>query len=329
MEGLAEMVILVLILTAPGVLGFFGIYPFIVLGMWHQSRKMEQKVLSAVPKPDKGWIHFSVSGCLDLESSWWEKLSWPPRDTQYNHGSEGERLLKHHLSTNVSSDYICIPNLMVDTKLDADLVLIGPNGIWVLESKYISGHISLRNGIWSRKKSFYSPGGVLNSKVDNLGTIEDQWLREKSAIENTLNRSFPAITKAHPALVKGGLVFSHNRSSIDADSSSRVPWGNFKMWAGEINASGDNTGHPQKPILSESEVMDIAEVLLAQSKRIDPNQTRSSVGVENIVYINQKRKFKELSEKYFQQMEPEGTNEKSKRIAEEFERDRYSMQLEG
>jgi len=303
--GLAETAIRMLVISAPAIIGFFLISPIVIMGMWIQARNMDTKGRKGVPKPAIDRINFSVPKNLDLESTWWERLARTPRPIQFNHGYRGEQLLLKYLDENIISDHICIINLMVGNKLDADLVLIGPNGVWILESKYISGVIHLNSGVWSREKSFYAPGGYLRSKKDYLGDIEGQWIREKKAVDITINRSFPSITKAHPSLVKGGLVFSHNRSRVIVDSDSNVPWGNFKMWASVINKHQDNGGHPQESTISKTQVFDIVEVLLERSRKISPSQVRSSINIASEVYNDRKRGIVLLSEQHCRKLEPQ------------------------
>lgn len=320
LEGLAETAIWLLVLSSPAIVGFLLISPLVFLGLWIQERNMDTKGRKGVPKPAIGNVSFTVPETLDLESTWWERLSRSPRPIRYNHGSQGEQILLKYLNESVLSDYICIINLMVGNKLDADLVLIGPYGVWILESKYISGVIRLNKGVWSREKSFYAPGGYLRSKMDYLGDIEDQWIRERKAVEITINKSLPSISNTHPSLVNGGLVFTHNRSRIIVDSDSSVPWGNIIKWVSVINNHKDNNGRSQESSLTKSQILKIADVLLERSRKINPSQTRSSIDIASAVYNDRKRGIAMLSEQYGQNLEPHGPINKAISTAEGIEK---------
>ena len=142
--------------TRVGVLGLF--IATIVMGK--RNRRLVKEGPKTTRKPDIWTREFPVSGWLDLERGWWRILCSSPIPIEYAHGDKGEEELVTRLANRLPDDHYCIKKLMVGKHLDADIVVVGPSGIWVLESKYINGTIRVRNGNWSKAKEYFGPGGV-------------------------------------------------------------------------------------------------------------------------------------------------------------------------
>jgi hypothetical protein len=123
---------------------------------------------------------------------------------------------------------------LVTQSLDADVLVLGPNGIWVLESKFWAGQVVCRKGTWYQVKDVYQRGGAVDKKVTSYGiNPDDQWLREQSMVVETLRRRVPdhAFLLKH---VNGGLVFSHPEVELLIDNSCKVQWGKVENWAETI-----------------------------------------------------------------------------------------------
>lgn len=212
-----------------------GFIVYLILQNRVRNKQKQGPTLPSKPGPDLA-PSLSKSDWLNLHDFW--ELRLQTTGLQFvdrNYGDIGEARLVEALSNRLSDDYVCIKGVMVEDNLDADAVVLGPSGIWVLESKYYSGTITLRNGQWTRQKTYYAPGGVLTRKEDHFHDLEDQWLREKTAVENIIQKNNLETTS-----VLGGIVFTHAESALDADSSSRVPFGDIHQWCNVIADERDS-----------------------------------------------------------------------------------------
>ena len=69
----------------------------------------------------------------------------------YSGGWEGEKQVMKLLSSKLSDDYFLINNLYLrGSGGDIDHVVLGPSGIFVLETKNWSGDITCNGDIWQR-----------------------------------------------------------------------------------------------------------------------------------------------------------------------------------
>ena len=221
---------------------------------------------------------YQTSFWMDLERAWWSRLQSSPIATEYVHGDIGENELVTRLATCLPDDHICIKNLLVGKRLDADIVVVGPSGVWILESKYISGTIRVRDGLWSREKEFFGPGGIPTLKEDSFEDFEKQWTREKRAIQKAIKDSYPDLISNKNGLIKGGLAFTHPDSKIDFDYSLKIDFRKAQHWVNKIHDERENT------VLSEDQVLQTADVLLSRSKKIGSTNSMSAVDEANAEY---------------------------------------------
>lgn len=234
--------------------------------------------------PEKVWIpandnwKYSTSVWTDLENTWWSKLRSSPIVTEYVHGNIGEDDLASRLAKCLPDDHYCIKKLLVGKRLDADIVIVGPSGVWILESKYISGTIRLRNGNWSREKEFFGPGGVPTQKEDAFEDFEKQWLREKRAVQKAIKEQYPDLISTKNELIKGGLAFTHPDSKIDFDYSLNIDFRKGSHWVNMIFDERENA------ILSEDQALHIVDALLNRSKSISGDVSKSAIDEANAEY---------------------------------------------
>jgi Nuclease-related domain len=102
--------------------------------------------------------------------------------------------------------------------LDADVIVVGPTGIWVWEVKHWSGEITCQHGQWRREKTYRGPRGSLIREYQVHRPFDKQWVKEADSVKETLRRRLPRSPNLHEA-VDGGLVFTHAGLSLDADDS--------------------------------------------------------------------------------------------------------------
>lgn len=251
-----------------------------ILIVYAKNRSLIERGPEMTILPERALSRFSPSSWMDLESEWWSELAISRRGIPRTYGSEGEDLLLNSLLLNPPSDqYYYIPNLLLENNLDADAVLVGPTGIWILESKYIGGKIRYRDGIWTREKSYFEPGGFQKTKCDEFADIEDQWKRERSIVWGIVKKQLPHIAPLDALYIQGGLVFTHEKCDIDFGMAGSVEFGKIDYWVEDIDYGGLSHTDRNRSRLQPDQVLEIVDALLNHSKSIDPKQTISAVNI--------------------------------------------------
>lgn len=276
LEALLDLFLMALIVLRCGLPIFFVVGAITYLGMLlsYNSNKKQQPIMD--PKPEVYRKHFdSEYGIMGELGHWWYILSSSSRFAHMgeNYGSKGEEMLVDMLANIVPSNYICLIGALVDKSLDADVILIGNNGIWILESKYYSGKIILKNDEWYRHKTFFEPGGYQNSKSEYLDDFNKQWQREKRAVVKTLENS--GFSNDICKMVTGGIVFTHPDAILSINESPKINVGDMSSWAHKISESIFEKNN--KIVLNDDEIMRIADALLARSEKLNTGEKISLV----------------------------------------------------
>ena len=92
-------------------------------------------------------------------------------------------------------------------------------------------------------------------------------------------------------MIKGGLVFTHNNSRLDLDSSLKIPYGNIDDWVSFIDQE------KVEEVLSQKQVFELANVLLNKSKELGTNDSRSAVDMAIEVYEKMVEEMKSWKER--------------------------------
>jgi hypothetical protein len=199
---------------------------------------------------------------LDIIAPWWKALGIQEQPER-GYGLEGVSNLLDELTNKLPDNFLTFQELLVTQSLDADVLVLGPNGIWVLESKFWAGQVVCQKGTWYQVKDVYQRGGTVDKKVTSYGiNPDDQWLREQSMVIETLRRRVPN----HPFLlkiVKGGLVFTHPEVELLIDNSCKVQWGKVAQWAETILRA-----KPVRQFTSEIQ-LEVADAILTFANIVD------------------------------------------------------------
>jgi len=123
-------------------------------------------------------------------------------------GPEGERLVSDELKK-LDDSYILVKNAIIPpSKGDIDYILVGPTGIFVIETKNVGGIVSCNGDVWSRHKvgSHGKPykleiGSPSNQAKRSAKNLKDFILKHGSKI---FGRKVPHIW------VYGIIVFTNN-----------------------------------------------------------------------------------------------------------------------
>jgi hypothetical protein len=206
---------------------------------------------------------------LNITEKWWGDLTLPPLEIQAE-GDKGEKALLDALDKKLSNQYIALHQVMVLHNLDADVVLLGPSGIWLLESKYHSGRVICQNGAWSQEKRYYGKGGILKKEILPRDPYDEQWLREKESVAKTIARRLPEDMHWLVDEIRGGLVFTHPHVSLEIDHSCRVEYGGISDWVKKISAS------PAVSRITTETILCVVDALLEYANEIDAEHSDRS-----------------------------------------------------
>ncbi len=139
-------------------------------------------------------------------------------------GSIGELSLVSTLQRALDSRFFALHNVQIDTSLDVDLVLLGPSGIWLLESKYWQGYIELSNGKWRHYRRYHLPGGIPTQEEVPIKWAPDKQVKHiERLVKRLLAKAIPHIDWG--SHVTSALVFTHNKADLFIDDSCQVLWG--------------------------------------------------------------------------------------------------------
>ena len=130
-------------------------------------------------------------------------------------GSEGENKVTRELK-NLDDDYYLINGAVVPPNLgDTDHIVLGKNGIFVIETKNVSGEVICNGDQWSRKKTGRkgTPYGVAignpgNQVKRNAKVLKDLMIAHKNEIFNICGDGVISLKEIQKEL---GLPFSDNR----------------------------------------------------------------------------------------------------------------------
>lgn len=206
---------------------------------------------------------------LNIVEPWWNRLKPPPIEIRRD-GDEGEKALLDALESRLSNRYIALHQYMVRQNLDADVLVLGPPGIWLLESKFNSGKIICRNGMWSQEKHYFAPGGEPKTDYIDKKSYDKQWLAERQSIIQTIQRRLPQNMHWVIDEIRGGLVFTLDNVTLEIDQSCQVEYGRIRYWVDKI------AGSPVVPNLTTEILLCIIDAVLEHGNEISPGTSHKS-----------------------------------------------------
>ncbi len=220
-----------------------------------------------------------VPALTGLTGLWWKQLEAEAAKDRVveQFGDRGELDLLDALKRILPNGYLAIWKLMVARSLDVDVLLLGPTGIWNLESKYFSGEVTYANGQWRQTKEWFDKGGVPVREVKQVDDLHRQWLRERDLLFKRLDQAMPD----WPADIKGGLVFTLPEITYHIDPSLPVAVGTTADWIEIIRAA------PVDPAMTEERIFTAAGALLSMSRSFEGGPARSSVRLAEAIYRQQ------------------------------------------
>jgi len=205
----------------------------------------------------------------DIVTVWWNRLKPPPIQI-VEYGDEGEMKLLDILESKLPHDWIALHQYKTGRNLDADILVLGTNGVWLLESKFNKGTITCRNGKWMHEKRYFEEGGKEVVKRDVKRPYDQQWLAEKESIVETIMRRVPKDMRWVANEIRGGIVFTHDNITLDIDQSCQVDYGMTSYWVKKISNS------PKSPKLTMDVLLHVAEAISEYASQLSEESNRQS-----------------------------------------------------
>lgn len=120
----------------------------------------------------------------------------------YKSGQQGEKAVINALTNSLNDDYYLLNGVYLkDGGGDVDHIVLGPNGVYVLETKNWSGHIICNGDQWQR------PG----KKVKSSPSLQVK--RNTQKIRKIITPSLPF--QGHRILIEGLLVFTNAHINLN------------------------------------------------------------------------------------------------------------------
>ena len=155
------------------------------------------------------------------------------------YGAQGVSLTLRALVHSLGDGWFALTNVMISKSEDADIVVVGPSGVWVLESKYWSGYINIEQSKWSRVKVYYAPGGDRQTEYTRIRKAwDDQWLRQRDTIARSLRGTLTLPDgQSLRGMIDGGIILSYRKARLSADGSQKVAIGDISAWHNRMRQS--------------------------------------------------------------------------------------------
>jgi len=142
------------------------------------------------------------------------------RDARLVMGRSGERHVGQVLARELSPDFVLVNGLKLPRGAgDIDHMVVGPTGVFLLETKTMAGQIECApDGTWRRMKV-----GRAGTRYEAyIGDPATQVQRNIFAVRNCLRQHIPNLFRGTSLWIEGLVVFAHPRTELSAEHS-RVP----------------------------------------------------------------------------------------------------------
>ncbi len=167
---------------------------------------------------------------LGLTEQWWQAVSSQDALESSDAAEVGQVAFLKYLAQHLPDDYFAAHSPFLQSCLNVDVLVIGPTGIWLFETKHWRGRVICRGGVWQREPA-------PNAPLESMTTPLDQsWLAGRDTIEKTLSLKL-ARNANFGALIRGGLVFTQPDVQVQIDSSSKVQVGTPPQWLQRIRGT--------------------------------------------------------------------------------------------
>ncbi len=174
-------------------------------------------------------------------------------------GLQGEKHVTKILTSNLNNNYYLINDVNLSGGYgNIDHIVLGPTGVFVIETKNWSGDISCHGDEWLRRQSSYTRGAISNMRGNSSSPskqVKQSAMRVKRTIE-----SIEAL-KHRSIWVNGVVVFSNKNAYLKIDKPT-VPVLRAKELPNFISAK-----EPKNPFSSTDLQLMGKEILKQAAKR--------------------------------------------------------------
>ncbi len=167
---------------------------------------------------------------LELTEQWWQAVTHQDTLESGDTTEAGQVAFLKYLAQHLPDDYFAARSPFLQSSLNVDVLVIGPTGIWLFETRHWRGRVICRGGVWQREPAPEAPLESLTTPLD------ESWLTGRATIEKTLSLKL-ARNANFGALIRGGLVFTHPEVQVQVDSSSKVQVGTPPQWLQRIRGT--------------------------------------------------------------------------------------------
>jgi hypothetical protein len=163
------------------------------------------------------WPVLVVGALAVLCGTAWACFEWRYRSLggqrdQLQAGLAGQRLLPQFLSS-LDDGYYLVNNLKLPGRADdVDHIVVGPNGVFALETKHHRGRIFWRDGQWYQSKM--SRRGHLQPEAPVRDPTR-QLKRNVDYLRTCINRTDLELSRRTRLWIEGAVVFTHPAVSLD------------------------------------------------------------------------------------------------------------------
>ena len=216
----------------------------------------------------------------NMLEKWWKSLenppSWLDNEERQHEGLKGEALLLDALAQALDDSFIAVSGAKLEHSLDGDVIVVGANGIWVLDSKYVNGKITYDGQAWSHEKLIaYQGGRGATEWVDKeIGDPGSEWLREYESVNETLRRH---MRRPHPHVI-GGIAFTHEKADLNIHDSFLIGWGTTAFWVDRIQSVRQDLSFPLGVLI------ECVQHILTYSQILEKDKTHSAAHMAETVY---------------------------------------------
>ncbi|MGZ6347310.1 MAG: hypothetical protein ACXWNC_07095, partial [Anaerolineales bacterium] len=176
-----------------------------------------------------------------------------------NAGKKGSGSLRSFLAHSLPDSYISY------SLSPAELILVGPSGVWVLIDVDWSGLIARESGIWTQIVTVHDKlGRGRSEEIAHESSPDDQWLQRKDNLKKLIELHFPDRARTLNA-IGGGVVFTNPKTTLDKKriQGNTASYGTQKAWVGRIRSS---PSHEDFTLENQLLILDIlAEPLTGQN----------------------------------------------------------------
>jgi len=193
------------------------------------------------------------------------------REAQQNMGRSGEQQVRNTLAAELPEPFVLLNGLTLPRCAgDIDHVVVGPTGLFVLETKTMAGIIECDpDGTWRRTKI----GRAGTAYGGFIGDPARQAQQNIAAVRASLKRRLPHLFSGTPLWIEGLVVFAHPRTQLETEHSP-VPALRLVDTAARIQ-----TNRPRRP-LQPKDVVDVTAALLQERMVATPLRLTAPALVE-------------------------------------------------